>query len=442
MIILKNCLFWISIASYYTPVTFKFELPPELPIGVKVTCTLLVVLGFSVNLFCQDTFFTKVNPEEDEAFARAEYTLWIPQGLDRVKRVILHQHGCGDNAQSAGQTVTDDAHWKLLAEKTQSALLGSSLWPKGECSDWCDPNNGTERAYLKALDGLAKLSGHPELTTVKWVIWGHSGGGLWNHFMLQKYPERYEAAVFQSAGFRLREDRDQVLQSVSYTTSVPVLIHVGIEEKGHERFNSLYEDGVRTFSLMREKDAPVTLVIDPASGHGTGNTRYFTIPWIAAVLDSEGNKDITRPSEHSEHGNWFPNQVVAAKGEVFSELGNVPDFTPPRQAPVDLNATPADQGIRLTWKAKADWESGIKTFRIYRDGKLMPPYIAPARDEGEYTEYYRRPNYSDTPWRPLSEMIYLDGEAMSGQTYKYQVSIVNWAGLESEKSEPLEAIVP
>ena len=260
--------------------------------------------------------------------------------------------------------------------------------------------------------------------------------------MLQKYPERFDAAIFQSAGFRLREQRDSELQSVSYPTNVPLLIHVGIEEKGHERFNTLYEDGLSVFSLMREKGAPVTLVIDPASGHGTGNTRYLTLPWIAAVL--EQNKDVTttRSTEYSEHGNWFPNQITAAHGEVFMELGNVPDFTPPEEAPRNVTVAATAAGNRLTWEATPDWESGAKTFRIYRNGTLLAPYVAAGSEADETTEFYRKPNFSDTPSPPLAMMEYLDPNGQAGKTYRYQVSLVNWAGLESPKSQPVELSTP
>ncbi|MEM9829725.1 MAG: hypothetical protein AAF944_03765 [Bacteroidota bacterium] len=409
---------------------------------MKIICFVIIAVSMATNVVGQSTYQIEIKPQEEEAFSRAEYTLWIPAGLDQVQRIILHQHGCGEGAQTAGQTATDDLHWRLLAEKTQSALLGSSLWPQGECPDWCDPNNGTERAYLQALDELAQLSGHPEVATVNWVIWGHSGGGYWNQVMFRKYPERYDAAIFQSAGFRARENRDTKLQSVSYAIDVPMLIHVGIEEKGHERFNALYEDGIATFSLMREKDAPVTLVIDPASGHGTGNTRYLTIPWIMAVLNQDKSEATIWPTEHSEYGNWFPNQTMAAKWETFAQLGNIPDFTPPERTPTNPKAIKSEEGVQLTWEATPDWESGIKTFRIYRNGKLLTPYTAPAREEGELTEYYRKPNYSDTPSRPLSNMEYLDTEAKSGETYQYQVSLVNWAGLESAKSQPIEFEIP
>ena len=410
---------------------------------MKVLCLMAVVTSLlTYSERPATTYRVDIKPQAGEAFARAEYTLWIPEGVSQIQRIILHQHGCGDNAQTAGQTVTDDPHWRLLAQHTQSALLGSSLWPQGECDDWCDPTQGTERAFLQALDELAQRSGHPEVATVNWVVWGHSGGGYWTYAMLDKYPERFDAAVFQSPAFRLGGQRDTELQNASYHPNVPLLIHLGSEEKGDERFGSLYDDGVKTFALMREQGAPVTLAIDPASGHGSGNARYLTIPWIVAALASNEQEATTRPSEYSTQGNWFPDQVTAAKGEVFAKLGNVPDFTPPEQAPSTLEATASSEGVSLTWNATPDWESGVKTFRVYRNGKLLPPYTAASRQEGESTEYYRKPMYSDTPLRPLATMEYLDKSAQPDSTYRYQVSLVNWAGLQSPLSEPVEITFP
>lgn len=410
---------------------------------MKVTCLIAVVTSLLTYFESSATTYrVDIKPRAGEAFARAEYTLWIPEGVDQIQRIILHQHGCGDNAQIAGQTATDDLHWRLLAQNTQSALLGSSLWPRGGCGDWSNPDRGTERAFLQALDELAQRSNHPEVATVNWVVWAHSGGGYWTYMMLDKYPTRFDAAVFQSPGFRPRDQRGDELQHASYHPNVPLLIHLGIEEKGDKRFGTLYDDGVRTFALMREKGAPVTLAIDPASGHGAGNARYLTIPWIAAVLDRKEDAATIRPSENSEEGNWFPNQIIAAKWEIFSKLGNVPDFTPPERAPSTLKATASSKGVLLTWNATPDWESGVKTFRIYRNGALLPPYTTASHRGGESTEHYREPTFSDTPLRPLATMEYLDKSAQAGNTYYYQVSLVNWAELESPLSPPVEITSP
>jgi pimeloyl-ACP methyl ester carboxylesterase len=50
------------------------------------------------------------------------------------------------------------------------------------------------------LNDLATLSSHPELATVPWALWGHSGGGQWAGGMALQHPERVAAAWLRSAG--------------------------------------------------------------------------------------------------------------------------------------------------------------------------------------------------------------------------------------------------
>ena len=404
-----------------------------------ITLAFILLSSLAIHGQC-DVYEVVIAPQANDSFATAEYTLWIPEGVDRVDRILLHQHGCSKWAQDAGRTVTDDLHWKALAEKTNSALLGSSLWPRGECSDWALPQNGSEGAFLAALDKLAVSSGHPEIATVNWAMWGHSGGGFWVQSMLQSFPERFDAAVIQSGGFS-REDGiwGPEMERVPHSLEVPLLIHTGIGEKDHERFARTYDQSILFFRAMRKKGAPVSLAIDPASGHNAGNSRYLTIPWIYGALEGQKSDEVVWPSEHSADGNWFPSKTVGNAWKDFTATGMVSDQTAPRSAPFDLCTQRSYWGVRLMWDALPDWETGIKTFRIYRDGKLLPPYTALMRpiDKEKETENFRAPGNMDTPFEPLSQMMYRDTSAEYGVSYTYEVSMVNWAGLESERSAPI-----
>ena len=33
----------------------------------------------------------------DDLFARAAFRIWIPEDVERLRGIILHQHGCGRN---------------------------------------------------------------------------------------------------------------------------------------------------------------------------------------------------------------------------------------------------------------------------------------------------------------------------------------------------------
>src|SRR3954470_5237906 len=154
-----------------------------------VTCRIgTLVLGLS--LFCQSATVTAagkyfevkypVSAEADELQMGVTYTLWIPDGVEKIRCVIVHQHGCGTGACKGGATAAYDLHWQALAKKWDCALLGPSYHQedKQNCRLWCDPRNGSHRTFLKALGEFAVKAKHPELETVPWCLWGHSGGGF------------------------------------------------------------------------------------------------------------------------------------------------------------------------------------------------------------------------------------------------------------------------
>ena len=61
---------------------------------------------------------------------------------------------------------------------------------KADCQMWCDPRNGSAKAFQRGLEDLGDLSGHPELSQLPWALWGHSGGGHWAGGMTLLFPER------------------------------------------------------------------------------------------------------------------------------------------------------------------------------------------------------------------------------------------------------------
>ena len=54
------------------------------------------------------------------------YELWIPDGVQTVRGIIVHQHGAGTTASIEGSTAAHDLHWQALAKKWDCALWGSS----------------------------------------------------------------------------------------------------------------------------------------------------------------------------------------------------------------------------------------------------------------------------------------------------------------------------
>ncbi len=52
------------------------------------------------------------------------YTIWIPDGVPRLRGVIVHQHGAGTTASIEGSTAAYDLHWQALRESGTSRCSG------------------------------------------------------------------------------------------------------------------------------------------------------------------------------------------------------------------------------------------------------------------------------------------------------------------------------
>src|SRR2546421_4057528 len=169
------------------------------------------------------------------------YTLWIPDGVPRLRSIIVHQHGAGTTASKEGSTAAYDLHWQALARKWECALLGPSYHVQNEKIDtspgaselWFDPRRGSDKAFLTALGDLAAKSGHPEIQTVPWALWGHSGGGIWSDVMASLHPDRV-AVVFMRSGSAL-----MFLSHPEFTRpsvpdalyGIPMMCNPGVKEK-------------------------------------------------------------------------------------------------------------------------------------------------------------------------------------------------------------------
>ena len=176
--------------------------------GEVKTILLLAVLSGTLNLFASGRYLEVSYPpstEPGELQLGVTYTIWIPDGVQHLRGVIVHQHGCGSGACKGGATAAYDLHWQALARKWDCALLGPSYQQEDSqnCGLWCDPRNGSDKAFLHALAEFAAKSGHPELDTAPWCLWGHSGGGgRWWDARLAPGAYRRHLVSFRQRAFR------------------------------------------------------------------------------------------------------------------------------------------------------------------------------------------------------------------------------------------------
>ncbi len=440
-------------------------------------CTLLAFLAFASAIAAQQAPYN-VFPAADAPYYRvrceasskpgelvyaANYTVWIPPNVKALRGLIVHQHGCGEGSCKSGLTGAYDLHWQALAKQHDCALLSPAYEQpdKANCQMWCDPRNGSDAAFQKALANLGAKSNHPELATVPWALWGHSGGGHWAGGMVLLHPERIAAAWLRSGVPPVKSSDGK---PAPYTISeaslkVPVMCNLGTKEGvtvKEGRFAGVWS-GVQTFfTELRAKGALIGVAVDPLTSHECGNQRYLAMPWLDACLAARlpaKSGEALKPMPTSkawiaplhtvepnviapvpaakftgniEQSVWLPNEAIAQAWAQYVQDTAVPDTTPPL-APTNVQV----KDNVITWEADADLESGLASFIIERDGQA----IATVPEGGKNP--FGRPifqglQYSDTPNQPLVPMSFTDTKAEVGKEHQYRVIAVNTVGLKSK----------
>lgn len=372
------------------------------------------------------------------------FSLYVPDGVARLRGIIVHQHGCGRD----GITVPHDLHWQALVDKWGMALMGTefpTVFPDGDhCDRWSNPANGSGDMFVRAIANFATDTGHHELTDAPWVLWGHSGGAAWVFQMTKRYPDKTVATVMKSL---CEPDTTGDLSIVG----VPMLVATGPQDLG-----MCYPSSTNTWKAARAKGAVWTYVDERDGTHDCANLRLLVIPYLDAVirlrlpptapasgptpLKTVGTTDVwlgdlaTKKATamatfigDPNGASWLPNDLIANFWTQFVSTRTVKEDTAPELAPVNVQANWDGGAVRLTWNAEADLESGIQSFDIYRDDQKIGSYkSAPG--------YFQTGNYGDEPDPDQPVMTFIDAGPGTG-THAYRIATVNWLGLASMKSD-------
>lgn len=404
----------------------------------------------------------EASAKRGELVFAVNYTMWIPKDVKTLHGVIVHQHGCGEGSCKSGLTGAYDLHWQALAKKHDCALLSPSYeqLDKADCQMWCDPRNGSDAAFQKCLIDLGAKAGHPDLASVPWALWGHSGCGHWAGGMVLLHPDRVVAAWLRS-GVPLLKANPERAGIKSHTLpdaalKVPVMCNLGTKEgvtvKG-DRFAGVWPANEVFFNEVRGKGGLISVAVDPLTSHECGNQRYFAIPWLDACLSARLPKVVSDPlrampretawlapilggeavpaakyASDPLKAAWLPNEAMAKVWMEYVKDTKVADATPP-PAPTNLRV----QGNKVTWEAEADLKSGLASFIIERDGQVLA--TVPETGKNPFGRpVFQNLQYSDTPTQPLVPMQFTDAKAESGKKHNYRVIAVSTVGLKSKPS--------
>ncbi len=438
----------------------------QLPSAILATLLLLCVVG---SVFAEGSYVQVEYPpsaEPGELQLGVTHTLWIPDGVAKIRGIIVHQHGCGPGACKCGQTAAYDLHWQALARKWDCALMGPSYHQKDKsnCRAWCDPRNGSAKTFLKALGELAVKAKRPELETAPWCLWGHSGGGYWASLMQTMYPERIVAIWFRSGTAYAPWEKGSIpkptIPPAAY--SVPAICNPGGKERTHERFVRAWTGTFEMFKAYRAKGAPIGFAPDPLTGHECGDSRYLAIPFFDACLamrlpdKTSADQQLKsvdmkvawlatpltdKPEPASSYSGkpneavWLPNEQVAKAWAQYVTTGAVEDTSPPPSAFNVKAARKPDGTMEITWDAVADFQSGIQAFVIERDGEELGR--VPEKPVGRFGRpLFQAMSYGDTPSQPLPAMSFIDSSAKPAAKHQYRVIVINSQGLRSRPSDP------
>ena len=353
--------------------------------GITKTLPVKVEPAPAIDYTYTDTVLRITLRGANYAFANpAEYGIYIPTRTEPLNGVLIMQHGCG--MEQFGITKPYDLQYRAFARKWNVAIIETALY--GNCGGWRNPESGTGDALLKVLNDAGVASGHPELKTVPWLLWGHSGGGYWVLGMVRSYPQRIMAAVCYSPAF------DPQWNYPSAAAKVPLLTrHAGIND-GNADGVLCQATSVNAFRKLRDMDAPVSIALTESQNHNFSYIRYIAIPFYEAVMKQRMPQDGgTVMNDLDRTQTWlgdtlthqlykestytgdkkplclFPDEATAKNWKEYVTTGTVADKTAP-PAPFNLAVTKAGTALEITWAADADIESGILRFEIFKDGVL------------------------------------------------------------------------
>ena len=419
---------------------------------LRLGCALWLVLGPAAYA---ESWQVDIDPRPQDYFEHVSYRLWLPDGLEQVRGILVLHHGCG---VTGGLLHVSDVQYQALATKWHLALLAAAESQSDTaCHYWARLENGSADAFLSALGQLAKVSAHPEITSVPWALWGHSGGGAWVTAMTARFPERVIATFARSGAFSTPDDvigpGPMTLKITDAMRRVPIMFCYGAKEEPETDVMTHFIAHVREVYNLGGPQSHWALAIDPITGHENGDTRYLTFRFFDTIF-SQAPELGGQPSRHAWQGDprnldiapgetnlkrrgdvalaWLPTEAFAHAWQEFGRTGEIRDTTPP-EPPTAVTQRPMANGVVLNWKANADIESGIKEFRVYGDGELLGRV---ASVHGEYVkEDFQSWNYTDRPAADWEDTVMRF--AWRGTQHKsYTVTTLNHWGLESPPSAP------
>jgi poly(3-hydroxybutyrate) depolymerase len=261
-------------------------------------------------------------------FDKAEFRFWYPKDAGTLRAIVVLVPG--SNGDGRGQA--EDTVWQAFATKHKLALVGCRFTDKPHeqsfIEHYIDVSKGSGQALLDAIGRFASRSGHAELNTAPFFMWGMSAGGQFNYEFTAWKPERVAGFVVNKGGIYY-----SALVSKA-ARDVPGILFVGGKDLEF-RTNTI----VGLFAVNRRGGALWGLADEPSAGHIVGKSRDMAMAFYEDLL----------PLRLDDNGALRP---LSAKAGFIGDL-KAKTFQPQGDAPVPNYPTawlPTERVARV-WQA-------------------------------------------------------------------------------------------
>lgn len=207
-------------------------------------------------------------------FDKASFRLWVPDGLARVRAVLVLVPGSNGD----GRAQVEDADWRELATKRDLALVGLYMTDREHddmfIEHYIEVNKGSGDTFLSALSQLGERAGHPEVASAPLLLWGMSAGGEFNYEMALWKPERVAGFVVNKGGIYYSALASKAAREV------PGLFFIGEEDLA---FRNDIIRGI--YSVNRRAQALWALVEEPGVAHRVARSKEMAMMFYEEILE-------------------------------------------------------------------------------------------------------------------------------------------------------------
>jgi poly(3-hydroxybutyrate) depolymerase len=196
------------------------------------------------------------------SYAVAQFRFWAPSAPGPVRAVLILVPGSNGD----GRPMAQDTVWQDFATKNKLAIVACRFTDRphdqGFFEDYIAVSKGSGEALLAALEHFAERSGHREVASAPFLLWGMSAGGQFNWEFVAWKPERVIGFVVNKGGVYY----SALLSKAS--RQVPGILFTGGKDL---EFRTNTINGL--FAVNRRGSALWALAEEPSAAHVVGKSR-------------------------------------------------------------------------------------------------------------------------------------------------------------------------